>query len=132
MGGDDPPMRHFHVKVYFAHCAGSAFVEARDSYITFARAYVVNGVFVSEDWAELEFTPFGSLRLSPPDDDRHPAVVDPYRDFLDSLTPDDVLEDSTHEHPIIPVSSFEFIEGNWFDQPEADDIGTAIQERTAA
>lgn len=103
-------MRHFHVKIVYAHVAGSDMVEAKDSNITFVRGYVVNGIYVSEDWAEVAFDPFGRMTLHHPDPDRHPGARLPYEEFLSSLTEADWLEDSTLAHPIIPISSFEFIE----------------------
>ena len=100
--------RQFHVKVYFAHCKGSEFVEGEDSLITFARAYFVNGVYVDAGWAELRFSPFGEMALFPPEDERHPDFADPYRELLDSITLEDRLD---QDGIVIPVSTFEFVEG---------------------
>ena len=104
--------RKFHVKVFFAHVKGSEFVDCKESVITFARAYTVNDVYVSEDWAELRFSPFGELALSSPDDGRAEDLVAPYQELLDSITLDDRLD---YEGVVIPVSTIEFVEGNWFD-----------------
>lgn len=103
-------MRHFHVKVYYAHISGSEMVAEEDSAITFARGYSIDGVYISEDWAEVTFNPFGQMTLHHPDPDRNPGVRLPYERFLSSLTEDDWLEGSTLAHPIIPISSLEFIE----------------------
>lgn len=112
------PMRHFHLKVYFAHCEGSRFVSAEESVITFARMYEVNGVAIREGWGEITFDPFGKMTLHHPDPDENPSFRIPYEKFLSSLTEDDWLWGATPAHPIIPISSFEFIEGNWFDFQE--------------
>jgi len=111
--------RQFDVKVFYAHCRGDSFVEAKDSGITFARAYTINGIYVSEDWAELHFEPWGVMVLKEPDEDRSQHLVGPYREFLESLTADEYLEEPSSDKGItIPVSRFEFIEGNWFDCKE--------------
>ena len=123
-------MRHFHLRVYYAHCREDSFVEADESFITFARMYVLNGVPIREDWAELRFSPFGQLILHHPDpEESHPGFIVPYEVFLSTLTKEDWLEGSSRAHPIIPVSSFEFIEGNWFDdhRPSLHDPGFDYQ-----
>ena len=93
-------------------------VEAKDSHITFVRAYTINDIYVDNDWGEVCFDPFGRMRLSRPDEGRDPRLTDPYVEFFESLTMDDLLEDSTEEEPIIPISSFEIIEGNWWDHTD--------------
>ena len=108
--------RQFEVKVFFAHMKGDKKVDAAESSITFARCYTINDVYVSEDWAELVFDPFGRMFLNPPNENRHPELIEHYREFLASLEPHDYLEGTTADQIIIPVSRFEFIEGNWFDQ----------------
>ena len=118
-------MRQFHVQVFFAHCKGSDFVENWDSVITFVRAYLVNGVYVSEDWAELIFQPFGQLHLHPPRDGRHPALTEPYQEFLDSLTEEEWLEGTTDDVIVLPVSRFEFIEGVWFEHQQRTEPASA-------
>lgn len=111
-------MRYNHVKVFYTHCAEQRIgLPPEESYITFARSYEVNGVHIREDWAELRFTPFGELHLRTPDEDAIPDFRLPYQAFLDSLTPEDILDtDSSSEFvAVIPVSTIEFIDGFWMD-----------------
>jgi hypothetical protein len=122
---------HFRVQAFYNHYAGDRMVSPDQSAITFINAYTVNGIYVDCDWAELCFSPFGELWLSSPSPSftqRASDLLVPYVEFYESLTPEECLEGSDFNFSPgvvreavrgIPVSTIEFIEGNWFERVRA-------------
>src|SRR5262245_37980979 len=90
------PQRQFHVRVFYEHLAGEQIVSPEKSAITFVHHYEVDGVHIWPDYAVFRWAPFGELRLVRPSGDDYPlsTMVKKYVAWLDTLTLDDVLEES--------------------------------------